>query len=322
MSFTDKTRRKVIALGTKSYAAGATMTWDIPKTGLLSAIMLDVQITTGAGVPGAPHAMGASAAINRVRLIANSGIDLINISGPGYHFLMRNFIEDFRDAVPSASAAATAVAAATSYDYSMFLPVAINNRDPLGLFMLQNEATLLQLTLECLDPVSLGGAGVSYATYNVTPYVVIFSVPADPKDWPPLNVIHQVIEETRAVSAAGAFEYKWPRGNTYCQVLHGMGIDAVPTDNFSAVNLTVNQSDRLWDMSPNSLDIEYGVSHGVARPAGVVAIDFLGSSGLGTFGSARDMLYSALVTEIATNFTAAAAGTLYTIRRQLVSLKG
>lgn len=321
MSFTDRTRRKVLNLGTKSYAAGNPMTWDIPKTGLLAGIWLDIDIITGAAGMGALHAMGVSAAVNRIRLIANSGIDLINISGPGYGFLLQHFLEDFRVVTPS-NQYLTALAVATTYRLDTFLPVAINSRDPLGLFMLQNEATLLQLSVEGLDPVSLGGAGTTYATYNVTPYVEIFTVPSDPKDWPPLNVIHQIVEETRAVSAAGQFEYKWPRGNTYAQVLHGMGIDATPTDNFTTVNLTVNQSDRLWDMTPSGLDLEYQRSHGVARPAGVIGVDFLGSSGLGTFGSARDMLYSAMVTEIATNINAAAAGTLYTIRRQLVALKG
>lgn len=317
MPFTDKTRRKVINLGAKAKGVSSPLVWDIPKTGLLAGIFLNI---TGsiAGTLSSPNAMGKASIIRRVRLIANSGIDLVNISGPGYHYLLRDHLENYID--PVVNSDGRSAVATGAFDVSMFIPVSINARDPLGLFMLQNEATLLQLSVEFeTDTTVATGATV---TATVTPFAEIFSVPARVEDWPPLNVVHQIVEETRAIPAGGLFEYKWPRGNTYVQVLHGCGIAQSPSDNWTNAALVVNQSDFLWNVTPAGLNMEYMRSHGRARLLGQLPLDFLGTSGLGCFGSARDMIYSAMVTEIATQITASAAGTLYTVRRQLVALKG
>jgi hypothetical protein len=321
MPFADKTRRKIVRLGQQARTTAGTLTWDIPKTGLLAGIYLHVFLDSGAAGWGAPHAKLAHHVISRVQLTANSGIDLVNVSGDGLD-LLRYYMEDYRDSVGAGWV--TALAAAGTWDLNCFIPVSINRRDPLGMFMLQNEATLLQLTITLLDPVVAGGAASTYDDFHVVPYLELYSVPSDPKDWPPLNVVHQLLEETRAVTGAGAFQYQWPRGNTYAQVIHGLDTGATTawSDNFTAMNLTVNHSDRLIDSDPDHLNLEFRQSHGIARPAGLVAIDFLGTSGLGTFGSARDLFYSAMVTEIDTNFTMSAAGQLTTLRRQLVALKG
>lgn len=324
MPFNDKTRRKVVALAQQAVTAGVggnTFTWDIPKTGLLAGIYVYAFVDTSAAGWAAGHAKGVCQAIRRVRLIANSGIDLINLTGSGLNFL-RWYQEDFRDANASWAGDTVPVAGAT-YNLNFFLPVSINRRDPLGMFMLQNEATLLQLQIETVDAVTLGGAGGTYDSLALRPYIEIFSVPQDPKDWPPLNVVHQIVEETR-VTAAGQFTYQWPRGNTYAQVLHIHDTGAATdfSDNFTTMQLLVNQSDVLWNGDTNLLNMEFAQSHGVARPAGVAAFDFLGTSGLGAFGSARDMLYSAMITEIDSVFTITAAGQLTTVRRQLVALKG
>ena len=69
-------------------------------------------------------------------------------------------------------------------------------------------------------------------------------------------------------------------------------------------------------------DIEFARFHGRARVAGVVPFDLIGSSGLGNYGSSRDMLYSAMVTELISRITiATASDTLYTVRRQLVTVR-
>jgi hypothetical protein len=40
------------------------------------------------------------------------------------------------------------------------------------------------------------------------------------------------------------------------------------------------------------------------------------------FGSSRDMLYSAAVTDLASVITVSSAVTMFTVRRQLISLEG
>jgi hypothetical protein len=314
--FQRNTRRKLILLSTQAKGSTNPVSWDIPKTGLLSGVWLNI---TGsiAGTLSALNPLGKSSIVRRVRLVANSGIDLINISGPQFHYLLRDHVEDYKDPTPASdgrSAVATGV-----FDISMFLPVAVNTRDPLGLFMLQNEATQLQLSVEFEADSSVAtGATV---TCSVTPAVEIYTVPVAPENWPPLNVIHQIVGDDRAVSGAGEVEYKWPRGNTYVQCLHGFGMGVSATDPWTRAKVMVNQSEVIADYTPGMIGLEHARSHGRARLVGTIPVDLIGTDGLGVFGGTRDLLYSASVTELATVITATGAGTLNTVRRQLVALK-
>lgn len=316
MAFQDSTRRKFIPLNSQSKGTTNPLTWDIPKTGLLAGIYLNI---TGAvaGTLSAPNALGFASVVRRVRLVTNGGIDLVNISGPGYHYLVRDNLEDYKDPVPQATARSAVTA--TTFNLDMFIPVSLNARDPIGLFMLQNEQTLVQLSVEFeADATVATGATV---TATVLPVVEVYTVPVDQKDWPALNVVQQFLEDSRVQSAAGDIDYNWPRGNTYVQVLHGYGMAVAPADNWTRARLMVNQSEILADYVPGSLNIEFTRMHGRARLLGVIPVDFIGTSGLGTFGSSRDLLYSALVTELMTRLSVSAAGTLYTVRRQLVALR-
>lgn len=315
MAFQDSTRRKITNLGAVAKGTSNPLVFDIPKTGLLGGIYLNITGTASGTITG-PNALGFASIVRRVKLTANSGIDLINISGAGYHYMLRYYLENYIDPVPFSNA--RSVVSAAAFDLSMYLPVALNSRDPLGLFMLQNEQTLLQLSVEFEADATVGTGATIAAT--VTPFIEYYTVPADKKDWPALNLAHVIIEDQRVVSGAGDFEYKWPRGNTYIQMLHGLGINQAGADTWSKFMVYVNQSDTLWNSTPGEQNLEFGESHGIARPLGLIQADLIGSVGLGCFGGARDLLDSRQVTELKSVLTATGAATLYTVRRQFVQL--
>lgn len=317
MTFTQRTRRKTIPLGSQSKGTTNPLVWDIPKTGILGSIMLYITATV-TGTLSAPNAYGAASIVRRVRLFANSGIDLINISGPGYHWMLRNFVNDYKDPVPF-SDARNAVTV-TTFNLSMFLPVALNLRDPIGLFMLQNEQTLLQLSVEFeADATVATGATV---TATVTPIVEVFTVPIEDSDLPDFSLIQQIVEDDRVISGAGEYEYRWPRGANYLQTIHGFTPGPSGADSWSAAKLRINSVDYLANWVPATLNVEYGAAHGLSRVTGVIPFDLVGLSGLGMFGSARDVINSAAVTELESVLTLTGSGTLKTIRRQLVPLEG
>ncbi len=315
--FQNKTRRKLIPLASQSKGSTNPLVWEIPKTGLLAGIHLAI---TGSisGTLSNQNALGFSSVVNRVRLIGNAGIDIINITGPHYHWLLRDMLEHFIDVCPSSSGR-TAITA-TTFDLGMWLPVCLNGRDPLGLIMLQNEETLLTLEVEFNADANVATGATVTAT--VLPSIEIFTVPTDPADYPPLNVLHQIVSDSVAISAAGDYSYRWPRGNTYVQVIHGCGLNTTPADSWTEYKLRVNQSENIERYTPALLDLAFARTHGRARVKGVIPIDFIGTSGLGNYGSTRDLLYSALVTELESVVTASAAATLYTVRRQLITLAG
>lgn len=316
--FVANTRRKIIVLPDQiKPVGGGTSAINFPKTGMLSAIHIAIRGTI-AGTLTVPNALGMSSIINRLRVTLNSGIDVVNISGAGMHYLLREVVgPEYIDPYGQSNARSAVTAAAFNLD--LHIPIAINDRDPVGLIMLQNEQTLLTLGIDWASDTTVATGATITAT--ATPYVEVFTVPVDPQDYPPLNILHQILEDQQQVSGAGDYTYNWPRGNTYLQILHGMGIGAAGVDNFTKFAVRVNQSDYLQQTDVKYLDLEFRRLRGRARPAGGIYIDLLATSGLGNFGLTRDVFNSALVTDLASVITAAASGTLYTVRRQLVVLQ-
>lgn len=318
--FAVNTRRKILPLTgaiTRPVGGGTFGPYTLPKTGLLARLYLALRGSV-AGTLTAPNALGMASIISRVRVVANSGLDLFNVSGAGYQYLLRNGLEsEYID--PVSQSTGTVAVTATTFNLDMVIPIAVNMRDPSGLIMLQNEQTIVNLYIDWLADASVAtGATVTLTTGDL--FMEVFTVPPDPADWPNINIVHQCLEDQQAVAAAGDFPYVWPRGNTYLQVFHGFGIGAAGADNFTKVALRVNQSDYLQSTAPDYLDVEYRLTRGRARPLGGIFFDFAASSGLGCYALARDLVNSALVTDLASVITTTGAGTLITLRRQLLTL--
>jgi hypothetical protein len=316
--FVANTRRKIVQLPTQTRpVGGGTTSINLPKTGLLAGIVLAIRGSV-AGTLTVPNPLGFASITNRIRLTLNSGIDIFNVSGAGYNYLLREVVESEYIDVSGQNNARSAVSAA-AFNLDMYVPVAINMRDPLGLILLQNEQTLLTLNIDwTADGTVATGATV---TATAVPYIELFTVPVDPQDFPPINIIHQTLEDQQAISGAQDWVYNWPRGNTYLQVLHGVGIGAAGADGFSKAQIRVNQSDYLQSTDLPYLDLEFRKLRGRARPAGGIYFDLLGTSGLGNYGLTRDVFNSSLVTDLASVITTSGAYTAYNVRRQLVVLQ-
>jgi hypothetical protein len=196
----------------------------------------------------------------------------------------------------------------------------LNMSDPVGLIMLQNEQLQVLLSVEWEADATVGtGATV---TGTATPVIEFFTVPPDKADHPPLNVIHQIIEDQISIAATGDYIYNLPRGNTYLQLLLGYGINASAADNWTRAILRVNQSDIIEDWSVGVANAMDGYHSGYTRGLGEIPFDFLATDGLGNYGSARDAINSALLTDFQLVLTASATGTLYVVRRMLMPLVG
>lgn len=320
-AFNANTRRKIIPMAaiTRPSGGGISPAVQLPKTGLAAGLMLIVRGTIG-GAVGSVNAFGNSSIVRRVRVQANSGNDLWNISGSGYHWLLKDNLETgLVDILGGQSTAKNAVTA-TSVVADMWLPFCVNQRDPIGFIMLQNEATILNLTIEWESDATVTSTG-TFSNFSVTPYLVNFAVPVDARMWPPLNRIQQVLEDTQTVAAAGEQRYTWQRGGIMLDVVHGLGFGVAGADGFNRFRVALNQSDNLIDCDPNYLDAEYGLLHQRTRPKGVIPFEFVGTSGFGSYGTARDLLNTRRITDLQSIITATGAGTLTTVRRQILPLQ-
>lgn len=319
--FNVNTRRKIIQLATYTAPTGGGILtpWQLPKTGLLGKIFLRISAVVGATVTTV-NPLGIAAAVRRVRLTANSGIDIFNVSGVGWAYLVQEALESEYYLATTQNQGRTVITAAT-FNLDMVIPLGINSRDNVGYILLQNEQTILTLTVEQESNINIVLTGGGATVLTVTPYLELFTVPVDPRDYPPVGYIQQYLEDSQAVAGAGQFIYQWQRGNTYMQVMHGLGLAAAgAADGFNRVQVRVNQSDYLQDTDTNFLDLEQRWYRGRARALGAILVDLMASSGLGNYGPSRDFFDSSKVTDLASVITATGAGTLFTVRRQLVSL--
>lgn len=317
--FERNTRQKITRLPTITRPTGGGIsTQEIPKTGLLARIFLSITGSV-AGTLSNQNALGFSSIIKRVRLSTNSGIDLFNVSGAGYGYLLQRQLEMQLTAASPANQFNTAITA-TTFNLSMVIPVMLNAHDPIGMVLLQDEQLQVILTIEWeADATVATGATV---TGTAVPAIEYFTTPPDKADYPPLNVVHQIIEDQVAVGATGDYIYNVPRGNTYLGLLMGYGMAASPADSWSQLIVRVNQSDILYSLVPSTLNDLVGWRNGFTRLLGTLPLDFLGSDGLGNYGSARDFINSALLTDFQVVLTTTATGTLYVVRRMLMPLSG
>lgn len=316
MSWMTATRRKLVPDKSQAKTVSNPLKWDFSKADVLAGVYLEIRGTI-TGTLSSLNALGKASIIREVRLFHNSSGDIIKLSGAQYHYLIRPFMEDYKDPVPSSDA--RSAVATGGYILDMWLPCALSALDPRGLINLQDEGVTVTLTVEFEADANIA-TGITAHTATVIPHLELFSLPKATEDRPAFNVIQQIMGESKAIAAAGDFNYPWPLGNAYLQLVHGCGIGVAGADTWSKAILRAQNTDRMYEYVPHSADLDYARFHGVARLGGVVAFDFLGSDGLGVYGGDRDVIYSNIVSDLKTVITATQADTLHSVRRMLVAV--
>lgn len=315
--FQANTRQTWVQLAdiTRPTGGGLTTT-ALPKAEILASILLAIRGSIG-GAVGSVNALGFASVLNRVRLSANNGIDLFNISGAGYHYGLRECLEsEYID--PSGQSNARSAVTATTYNLDMIIPVALNMRDPIGLISLQSDQLQVNLNLDWAADTVVTSTGTPF-TGTATPYLELFTVPPQRVDNPDYSLFHVILEDQQAVSGAGDYIYSPLRAGLYLQLIHGLGWGAAGADGFNAYKLRINQLNYVRSSDIKLLDLESRRMRGRARIAGAIPIDFLASDGLGTYGSQRDAVNSLALTNLESIPTATGAGTLYSIRRMIIA---
>lgn len=317
--FEASTRLSRIKLASIPRPAGGGLSPDVelPTYGLLGAVLLQIRGTIG-GTVGAVNAMGMSSIIQRITFRLNSGTVVWSLTGPNYHLLYRDTIDSgYIDVVGHTNARDAVTATAAVLD--MVVPIMVNMRDPIGILLLQNRQTVLTLSVEWAADTVVTATG-TFSNFAVTPFLLNFSVPPNPLSLPPLRWIHQVVDEARVMSGAGEFTYDIPRGNTYMGIMHGVGIGATGADSWNTARLRVNQSNYIFDDTPASQEMMFRWQRGRARELGAIYWDFATTSGLGKYGTTRDLYDSNRTTDFQSVVDVTTGLTVQTVREQLIDL--
>lgn len=319
-NFADNTRLKHIPLAvqTRPTGGGSTIV-ELPKTGILMGIMLPIGLTI-AGTLSAPNALGLASCIKRIIVRTNSGHTLIDISGAGYHWLLADFIQD-NYLMNSYTDARLAVTTGTK-NLDMFLPIALNSRDEIGLIMLQNMQTVVTLEIQWeADATVATGATISAAT--ASPNLLVFEVPSNEEALPDFDTIQQIVEETQSVVGAIDFIHNIAIGATYFGVYY-----LIPAG-FTRSQLILQQTNIVYDLTPSQHRIWFmlltsrdcNLSGGAITGSDKRLLwDFAGSDGLGQFGTVRDTINSEALTSFFTRVTVVGSTTMQVVRRQVVRI--
>jgi hypothetical protein len=319
VDFNGSTRRKINQQTSlvKPTGASSLQSFNIPKVGYIARIWLSIRGTV-TGTLTVPNPLGFASIIRNVNLQINSGLQAFNLSGAGYHYLLRPFLEVGQDPVPQSNATSAVTAAAFNLD--MVIPVMLNFRDPIGLLLAQSESTLMTLNITWESDTTVATGATVNAT--VKPYVEFFTVPSQGSAQPPRNMIHQILEDQIAGVASGApYPYVLPRGGLYLGLFLGYGMGVAGADNISQLQIRAAQSDYVQSTDLDYLDmVTAATGFARQRKAGTFPIDLAGTSGLGSYDLMRDTLDTSRLTDIAAVLQTTAAGTLYAVRRQLLQI--
>lgn len=322
VSLWDTTRLKRVPLSTQiKPTGGGTTVVQLTPTGLLRGVLLRITVVE-TGTPDAANALGICSAIRQVRLRTNGATDIYQGSGAGYVYGVNEIINTGKQVgmTTTQNQGASAVAAGT-FELDMYLPVAMNWRDPIGIFLLQNREINVNLEIEWeADTVVTGGATATY-TGTCTPIMEYYTVPDDPKLYQPyLAVVHQFTEESQVISGAGDFTYNPVTGQIYLNVLYGAYWAQSAADSFSRIQEIVGASDR-WEDLPSALvaNAFHSLEWGRLRRAGSIFRSFMATAGLGNLSETdRDMFDTLGITNFQHVLTMTGAGTVRIVKEQLV----
>lgn len=327
------TRLKRLPLSTAAFTAtGGQQTIQLTRAGFLQRVLLDITsvVVSAGGVTGG-SVYGMASAIGSIILRPNAANDMFNASLTGWLSLVNPFLGSMSAVAINATynQGASAVAAGT-FKLCVEIPVAMNNRDSIGLFNLQNPTTTVNLQITG-NPAAGGGQNSSMATSGidtvattVNPYVMIMDL-FDPSVLPPQNYLHQLKEDVQVSAASGTLDYQPELGQVYLSCNHRMELNSTgaPVDTFTLFESYVNGTD-YWRRSEtlNLVSMDYSRYYGgAARPTGIITDDFMATTELGTLsGYDRDLFDTANTTDWHHRITVPTAQNIRTMRRQLVAL--
>lgn len=301
---------------------GETLTRTMPAVGTYARLWLNIRAELSAASAGL-NPFGLCSILKRVTLETNFTQAIFDCSGEGYNYLVRPHLGGTYDPLPGNNGRNKVGPGIVNLD--MLIPIAMNLRDPVGVLVGGNQQALYDLSVT-FRPDSEVASDAAYVTRPVVqPWLEWFTIPPDPANRWPTNLLHQILESKLQIAQAGENQYEYPRGGTFIGLYHGMGFGEIDTpsgtDTFDTVDVRVNQSNYIMrGATPEFFDMLEGVYRGQERLPGTFALDMTGSAGLGDFDQFRDALYTQFITAGQTVPDFNTTGTLYVVRRQLVPL--
>jgi hypothetical protein len=309
--FSQMTRKYEQVLPSEKFKENSTLSFQLPKTRFLSKITLHVRGTFktahGSKTSFTKSIFDKFNLVRRVRLSINNGFNPYDISGnmlslynKANHYQRPDadvFDLDVLGNVVSVSGTTNTVT------YALELPISLNDRDPIGLLLLQNEQSIVTLNVDTSSLSSImtdNDITISDDSIYFTPVLETFSIPLIPDAIPDYSIVKLVNEQSENIVSTNEMIVKLPLGLTYRKLGVYLASDTaytpIPHANISGFQLIFNQADTPINVSSDHVARKNRVDYDGSMPVGSYMFDF-SSQGIANLGGGRDYVDTERLTE-------------------------
>jgi hypothetical protein len=339
--FMTATRQTIQTMPTHIVTAeGTTVQFQLPKNRLLSKIYLEVdavatvKATTGSTVQKdlfTPYQI-----LRRVSLDLNNGFSPFII--PGRDLFLYNTDRLNPDVLLPGSTVKgmnyvgnTASAGGTDnrIKFMVELPLTLNDRDPVGLVMLQNPTTnvVLSVDVDTLAKAYVLNAGngesATFKSMSITPVLETYTIPPSENAIPDVSVLKLVSSTTQMFAGNGQNIVKLQVGTIYRKLMlyfaDNNNNPLTDLDFQGNVELIFNQADIPYSVKPSILSARNASQLGYTLPDGCYLFDF-SFQGIPNLGGSRDYVDTENLTEFWVRFSTTKAGAVTAISETLSRL--
>lgn len=313
--FAQSTRQYKQELPSMTFKEGQQVSMTLPKTRFLSRIFIKVKGTVYKDTENfsdtstklfdlATKDLDIYKILRQVRLSINNGFNPYQIGGAELAIYNMVTVQNrrFGQLPVYAETINEEPSDGINFNYTLELPITINERDPIGLLMLQNEQTSVTLSVDCGYFKEINGFFLGknnrISNLEITPTLETFSIPQLPEAIPDYSIIKIVNQQMEQARASGDNIVKLPVGLTYRKILvyitdtEGNPLGHEEVNNFQ---LIFNQADTPYNINSDHLKYENDMSYG-QLPNGVYVFDF-SNQGVANLGGGRDYIDTERLTE-------------------------
>jgi hypothetical protein len=304
LPFRMSTRQRIQQVGVVDMTIGGQSQLELPRVGYLAGIILNCYGTMTLGGVGVYGPYGIHNLLKRISVNVNTGQALIyDTSGFGAKQVNARMLRDGFNPVNSELYSAPTANGANSFDFSLYIPIAINDSLLFHLGLISLQAPDVRCTVD-LRYASAGADVVtnftSISNAKVSVHYVYYDVVNPNQVQVPPLVLHRILEDRKSITATGDQVYEVPRGGTIMQMVHIVTLNnaianiQVGSSNIDGARLMLNRTETIYNETARSMRLWQALKNGGSNPVGDT-IDWnlfdAGDNGVGS-GDFRDTLDS------------------------------
>ncbi len=336
--FRMNTRQRMIQFGTSTITLGGQSVVELPRTGFLAGIILNVSAVVTLSAGGALAIFSPWSLFKRIRVNMNTGAASIwDTSGYGAAAVMTSMQRAGLSASDADIFQVPVLNGANTWSFSLWIPIAINDGEQFQNGLINLQAPEVRCTCE-LTYASAGSefvtnftsvTGTTYLTY------VYYEVPnPSAVQYPPLAVC-RTLEDRQSITAVGDQTYLFPRGGALLGLLQVVTLNnliatwaqgAATSNLVDSLRMVINKTDTVYNVISRAQAVWQKLKAPMITTSPTLQSqhwlwNFLGATEAGTgSGDTRDVLDSEAVSTlefIVTVNSGATIGTAYldSIRR-------